>query len=304
MKARLLALVLLTLAPRSAFADDAAAAQVLFEEGRALAQAGKCEEAIPKFAASHRLDPAPGPLLNLADCLEKTGRTASAWARFVEAAGLLKGLGQPEREAWARKRAAALFPKLARLTLVAKDPPPGLTLVRDGVTLETAALGVALPVDPGAHVIEARAPGKKPVRVELRVEPEQSTTFTVPALVDDDSPKPVAAEPPRPQRTVGIVTTATGVVALGVGATFGLIARSRFSELESRCPGRVCDSPTDLARVDDVKSAARLSDWFFAGGAVLLTTGVVIWLTAPSSATAPNVGLTVVPGGGALVGQF
>jgi hypothetical protein len=286
----------------SVHAEDTAAAQVLFEEGRTLAQAGKCEEAIPKFVASHKLDPAPGPLLNLADCLEKTGRTASAWARFIEAAGLLKGLGQPEREAWARKRAGELFPKLARLTIIATAAPPGLEVKRDGVTLDFAALGSPLPVDPGRHLIEARAPGKKAIRAEVTVSPEQVKTWTLPALVDDTS-APVVARPAHLQRSIGIVATVTGVVALGVGATYGLIARSRFADLDARCPNRTCDSPADFARVDDVKSAARLSDYFFAGGVVLLTTGVVVWLTAPST-TAPTVGLTALPGGAGLVGQF
>src|SRR5206468_651690 len=38
----------------------------------------------------------------------------------------------------------------------------GLVITQDGVELVRAAWGMALPVDPGEHQIEARAPGKKP----------------------------------------------------------------------------------------------------------------------------------------------
>ena len=61
--------------------SNKAAAEALFSEGRSLASAGKCDEAIPKFQASQKLDPGIGTLLNLADCYEKVGRTASAWGR-------------------------------------------------------------------------------------------------------------------------------------------------------------------------------------------------------------------------------
>lgn len=305
-------------------AQDSASAQALFEEGRGLAQKGNCAEAIPKFVASHKLDPSPGPLLNLADCYEKTGRSASAWARFVEAAGLAKNMGQPDREAFARKRAAALLPKLARLTLVVDAPPAGLRVERDGVTIEAGAFGSALPIDPGVHVLTAHAPGKRPLRVEISVEKEKSTTFVLPPLEDEPAPaappapaavpaQPAAPAPlrpaspplasPGPQRTIGIVATTAGAVALGVGATFGLVARSRYVDLEERCPNGVCESPADLARVGDVKSAARLSDWFFAGGALLVTTGIVVWLTAPSD-HAPSLGLSASPGGATLIGSF
>src|SRR5215218_5450162 len=96
-----LLLVALVLCPASAHADPAvekAAAEALFQQGKALVAERRFAEACPKFAESLRLDPGVGTLLYLADCQEKAGKTASAWARFLEAAAAAKAAGQADRE--------------------------------------------------------------------------------------------------------------------------------------------------------------------------------------------------------------
>src|SRR4051812_25793931 len=78
--------------PRALAADGApsasaiAEAQVLFTEGRRLVTEGRYAEACAKLAESQRLDPSAGAQLNLADCYERSGQTASAWTVFREAA--------------------------------------------------------------------------------------------------------------------------------------------------------------------------------------------------------------------------
>src|SRR5215472_7885952 len=67
-------------------ADDQA--QTLFAQGRALMDAGRFAEACPKLAEAARLSPSGKYTLNLADCYEKNGQTASAYARYIEAADL------------------------------------------------------------------------------------------------------------------------------------------------------------------------------------------------------------------------
>jgi hypothetical protein len=70
----------LSFVTRAASADSAAA-EALFREGRDAAKHGDLETACADFAESQRLDPAPGTLLNLAECEEKLGRVASACSR-------------------------------------------------------------------------------------------------------------------------------------------------------------------------------------------------------------------------------
>src|ERR1700688_204100 len=99
-----LSLSLLVLgAARPALAqDNSATVEALFNEGRRLATEGKLAEACPKFLSSYKLEHRTRTLLNLADCYEKNGQLASAWARFVEVATLAERAGQSDRADYAR----------------------------------------------------------------------------------------------------------------------------------------------------------------------------------------------------------
>ena len=82
------ALALTLTSDASAQERDPAAAQALFDQGQALVNAGKPEEACPKLAESYRLDPGIGTQFHLAACHELEGRIASAWAEFLEVASV------------------------------------------------------------------------------------------------------------------------------------------------------------------------------------------------------------------------
>ena len=62
----------------------AAAAESLFQEARKLMDAKRYGEACPKLVASHKLAPAVGTLLNLADCYERGGQPKGVAATPAE----------------------------------------------------------------------------------------------------------------------------------------------------------------------------------------------------------------------------
>src|SRR6185436_7071846 len=68
---------------------DPAAGEALFREGRRFMKSRDFASACPKLEESLRLDPATGTLVNLADCEEQIGRTASAWQHWRAAADRL-----------------------------------------------------------------------------------------------------------------------------------------------------------------------------------------------------------------------
>jgi hypothetical protein len=191
--------VVLTASAPIAFAQgsDAATAQALFEEGRALLQAGKTAQACPKLAESHRLDPGTGALLALALCHEREGKLASAWAEFNEVQGRANRENRPDRSRLAQEHAGALRTRLS--TLLIQVPPSvaslaGLEIRRNGVLLGRGAWNVAVPVDGGSYAIKASAPGKMAWESSVWVKPESDRALTtVPPLSEE--PKTAALPP-------------------------------------------------------------------------------------------------------------
>src|SRR6185437_12182075 len=112
-----LAVVAAVAAPSTARAQaqDQATARALFEQGRALMKDGQFTAACPKLDAAARAYPSAGILLNLGDCYEKTGRTASAWTEFGEAASVAARTNRPDDAAEAHRRQTALEESLTRV---------------------------------------------------------------------------------------------------------------------------------------------------------------------------------------------
>lgn len=282
---------------------DPAGAQALFDEGQKLVAAGDYPQACPKFAASQRLEPAIGTLINLADCYEHVGKLASAWARYLDAATLAERAGQLPRAKKAREHAKALEPRLCRLAIVVEGV--GYTEVRrDDFVMEPATYGVAVPVDPGPHVIRASGPAVAPFEASVDVHVEGETV----RVVVRPPPEAPLHHAGRSQRIVGFVLGGIGVAALGVAAGLGLHARARWKDAQADCEGTVC-GPRGVALADDASRAAALADIGLLVGGVALVAGVVIVLTAPGDAPTANAA-RVVPlvgptaAGLAIVGRF
>ena len=299
--------------PAQAFAEagaaQKAAAESLFDDALKAMKSGHFSEACPKLEESERIDPAIGTLLYLAECYEKSGRTASAWATFREAASAAQAQGETERTRVAAARADRLQPNLSKLTLkVAPETAqiPGLRVTRDNVPLAKALFGVAIPVDPGKYHIVASADGYQSHEAEIEVSGNgDSKSLEIPALAVSTtppaaSPAPVASAatppessiPPRnPEpppsggpsalRTAAYVTGALGIVGLGVGSYFGVKAISKNSDAKDHCPGgNTCNDPRGESLTKDAQRAATVSNITIGVGAALVVAGVVLYVTS------------------------
>jgi hypothetical protein len=137
---------------------DKVAAEALFREGRKDMEQKNYDAACRKFDESNRLDPAVGTVFNLANCEEQRGHVATAWQRFKEVAERVPA--DDERRSIAESRAQSLEPRLPYLTIKLDARAPGGThVVRDGVELGSETMGLALPLDPGDHLVVVKADG-------------------------------------------------------------------------------------------------------------------------------------------------
>jgi hypothetical protein len=263
--------------------DTKAAANALFEEAKRLSAAGDLDQACAKFEASLQLLDQLGVRLNVADCHERQGRTATAWAEFSEAASQADRRGDA-RGAFARQRAEALQPRLTRLVISVPpaNRPPGLVVRRDNVVVPSEAFGTPLPVDPGGHTVTAEATGNRPwsTRVDA-AKPGEVVAVEVPPWVA----MAATVEPdPRHQRQVwGIAVGAGGIGLLGVAVVLGLEARSKWGSVGAHCDANhLCD-----AQGVSINHRARL--YGNAGtivgsvGLAALIAGAALYVTAPAA---------------------
>ncbi len=283
------ALVLLTLAASPARAQgSAAAAEALFEEGRAAMARGDYRTACAKLEGSRALDAAAGTEYNLALCYDKSGLTASAWATYLSAAAAYKATNRPEWETRARDRAKALAPRLARLTIDGGAEAARVT--RDGVAVVPSELGVAIPVDPGRHVVVAEREGRVPFRAEVELKEGGNERIVVVLGARTESPAPAvhAAARPEPRRgawrrDVGVGLGIVGGAGLLLGTVSGLVALERHGTSTRDCPeSGPCGSDVAIRASDAAHDWAAVSTVGFVAGGALLGAGLVLFFTAPS----------------------
>jgi hypothetical protein len=312
-----LVLIACGLALHAPFAHaQSAEAEVLFQEGRTLIKQGRLGPGCDKIAASQRLEPSVGTLLNLGDCREQLGQYATAWAAFKEAEGLAQRTDDDKREAEAHKRGVQLESKMSYLTVNVTARVAGLVIHRDKVVLDAPAFGTPLPVDAGRYQIVAEAPGFKPWRTTLDVGTGKRQVVVVPALEripPDPEPRFVTAPPPTapppnltlteekaariedrpPPATTIIVTRAAptwsptrkfafglglaGAATVGAGVWLGFDSRDKAAEADRRCPTTICADPEALRLNDRAQRSATYANISYAVGGAALATSIVLW---------------------------
>ena len=324
--------------PRGVHAQsgDAAAAEALFRRGRELMDKGEVSAACEKFEASLALDVSAGTLVNLANCHDKAGLIAHAWAEYKQSQGLISDLPAGDRKRQLSELAAAavaaLEPRLPKMRLFIPLRPAGLKIARDGVEVPRAAWNETVPVDPGTHEFIVTAPGHKELRrsvtieegksitVDLRLErlpdvaPEQAPASPA-ASAKAPSPAPPTPEPPA-HPPLWVWMTGGAGLALGAGAVVtSLQARSRGQELDDKCGtahdacdpakfgGSEAEARQALADLNSAKTSAMNLTYVLGGlGAAALRTAVTgYFLTQPSDERA-TAGAWIVPGAaGAMI---
>ncbi|WP_437965076.1 hypothetical protein WMF04_36255 [Sorangium sp. So ce260] len=307
-------------APANAQPDAVAVAESLFNRGLADMLAGRYPTGCPALAESHRLDPRPGRLFTLAECEAQWGRIATAVARYNDFLALYSRMSeaekiqQHERHVVAREQRDALAPLVPQLTLsLPGNAPPGTVVQRDGITLGQPSLGIALPVNPGEHVVTTKAPGGPVHEVRFTIDRSESKTIELEVTLPGEEPareEPTdrppdqgAVPPPRPaegaapsmqasgpsgRRVVTYVAGGLAVSGLILGSVTGLMALDESSRAAKGCrdvgPGVATCGTAGKAAGDRALHLATVSTIGFSAGVVLAGAAVLLLLTEPSPA--------------------
>ena len=314
-----IAFALVTLTGRVALAQadttKAGRSDELFAQGKAMLEARDFAHACPKLAESYAIDPAPGTLLALAICHEGIGRTATAWRELRDVADAATREGRADRARFATAEIAKLEARLSRLAVVVAPPvAPGLKVEVDGAPLAQEDWSKPSPVDPGHHVVTAVAPGYREWTGAVDVgaehdaqsvkvgplEAEPGAAPGPPAAHAEPSGAPPASSAPAPAAIAGTEESPTGptdgawkrpaawiaggagVVAIGVGAAFGISAISKSSDAKSKCSPSLCTDSAAVRENGDAKTAATVSDVAIGVGLAAVAAGVYLFVSAPA----------------------
>lgn len=267
-----------------------------FRRAVELMKADNCNEAVPEFLTSQKLDASAATLVNLATCQARLGRSATAWKTYQQAATLAATeKNEPLRER-ALQAMGILGPTLTKLQIVSKPNSPPLSIRVNGEVLSEYD-GRPIPLDPGESVIEAAAPGREPWRKNVTADDLGATiVIEVPDLRPVPPPAqdkpvylverpPIRVEDRTDLRLPAAVLGGAGVASIVVGSIFGASAMSNYDDSKAYCRANHC-TPPGIELHDRASEKATVSTVTIGLGLVAVTAGVVLWLTSGPSVPA------------------
>lgn len=288
-------------------------AERLFKRGIERMDAGDFAAACPLLEQSQAADASSGTLLNLGDCYEHVGLSASADRAFERAVFFAKATGRDDRAEVAQLRRARLAPSLRRLKpIVAGQRGRSVTLMIDDQVVSQPDQPVA--VDPGPHQVRASLPGYAEYSVQV-VAPNAGDTVEVqiPELMPLANSSARAAEPGassgrrslETRQVAAIASGAVGLVGVISGTVFGLRSAAKHRESDDYCDGNICRDPRGVQAMDSARTAGNISTVSFIVGGLGLGAATVLWFVVPSSnADRPTAALGAGPGSLHLRGTF
>ncbi|WP_437827415.1 hypothetical protein [Sorangium sp. So ce1153] len=307
-----------------AAAQDIAAAEALFERGLADMQAGRYETGCKALAESQRLDPQPGTLFTLASCEAQWGRVATAVTRFKDYLAVLDRMTPAEKARQGQRPKVAmqerdrLSPRVPRLALSLPPGAPAGTMVkRDGHELGDAALGIALPVDPGEHLVSVQVPGRPAREQRITIAEGETKELALdlpvkeaPAPAAPPAPSPAPPRPPAPEispapapvepdapspsaghRTAVYVAGGVSAAGLVLGGVLGALVIGKKGVIDEHCgeaiqaPSKACDDEGYDA-AGSGNAMARVSTIAFGVALAGLGAAAVLYWTEPKPAGA------------------
>ncbi len=302
---------------------DAAAAEVLIQQGLKLRRKGKPDEALQRFRQAHEMAPSPRTYGQM-------GLVEATLKHWTDGeTHLAVALANPD-DAWVRKNRAFLDQALSLCREHVGDlvitGPAGAEVAVGGTPAGTLPAVPALRVAEGNAEVTATASGYEPFKTTVTIHPGKRTALKIamspepvaaghedtppkpPAAVDPDA-KPAAeplvtaaSEPPRAEPSHWHTWTGISLGILGAGAiAFGAV----WWNLDGQCQNTQVDSMgKELSCIDGKRYDTKTGGQIAIGlGAAALVAGAIIFFTGPSDSS-PSVALGGSPDGLWLAGRF
>jgi hypothetical protein len=259
----------------------------------------------------------------LALCYEASGKYASAYNTWRAVAEQAAGAGAAEAATLKRavEKTEQLLTRITRMVFEPAGSPTGLQVWLDGRLLAANELNVPVPVDPGEHTLEAKAPERVDWKTtfeivateagatrSLRIEPlapiEPVHVDTPPPPHPESptppapTPAPVVAKPPPipPLKYAAVASAGAGLVAVAVGTIYAVTARSKWHDAKALgCDGHgVCRTQKGVDLINDAGSKATIGTISLVAGVALIGGGGAMWFLTrspgkPEPAVTPDV---------------
>lgn len=303
----LLAATLVSLAAPGAHADDRSAAR-LYNEGWQLYKDKQYAEACPLLERSLAASPMIRTRGALAQCYEASGKYASAYNTWRAVAEQAAGAGAVEAATLKRavEKTEQLVARITRIVFEPADTPTGLQVWLDGQLLAASELNVPVPVDPGEHTIEAKAPERVdwkstfeiaateagatrhlPIEPLAPIQPVHVDTPPPPVVEKPPPPPPPVVQKPPPTpplKYAAVASAGAGLVAAAVGTIYAFVARSNWHDAKALgCDGNgVCRTQKGVDLVNNAGSKATIGTISLVAGVALIGGGGAMWFLAPS----------------------
>jgi hypothetical protein len=257
----------------------------LYREARELVNAGRWDEACPKFEQAMGKQPTASILVNVGDCHAHFGKLAQALDDYAVARELNRDTRDEARRAALTAeidaREGALSPRVPRLRVVIESPAPGMVVRRNGEVIPSDLLGAEVAVDPGTYDFTAEAPGHTaaPRRIALKEGARERVTIRFERRSFAEA-------------HVASLSIAGGAGLLaGAGAALAGWTVSTHASLAEVC--RTGEEPACAERKDTVASGALVTNVAFgAAGAAALAAVLVFALAERPGGAAATVAIS------------
>jgi hypothetical protein len=276
-------------------AADRETARSLMAQAREQREKGDLAGALKNFQAADTIMRVPTTAYEVAKTQVALGLLIEARESLAAALRTAASPSDPAPFAAARKNAEALDDELTRripsllINVTLNEPGAALTILIDDQPTGAHLVGVARKLNPGHHVVVARAGGGHATAAVDLAPGDNKNIELVIARPAPAAAAPAADAPPasasRGVPVLAWVGFGVGAAGLAVGSITGLLSIGKKGDLETSCPGGACPRSAE-SDLDGARSLATISNVSFVVAGIGAVVGVVAILTAKSEAPA------------------